>query len=89
MLKKYNISPETIHCPEKKLRGKPYPDQIFDCIKKNKKKKKILILWVIPTSITWLQKKQIFNLFLHNMVMVLVKKFFKKKYLNLKMLLNI
>ena len=40
LLKKYNISPETIHCPEKKLRGKPYPDQIFDCIKKNKIKKK-------------------------------------------------
>ena len=40
LLKKYNISPETIHCPQKKLRGKPYPDQIFDCLKKNNIKKK-------------------------------------------------
>ena len=40
LLNKFNISPVTVHCPEKKLRGKPYPDQIFDCLKKNNIKKK-------------------------------------------------
>ena len=40
LLKKYNILPETIHCPKKKLRGKPFPDHILDCLKKNKIKKK-------------------------------------------------
>ncbi len=40
LLNKYKILPQTIHCPEKKFRGKPYPDQIFDCLEKNKINKK-------------------------------------------------
>lgn len=40
LLNKFNIVPVSLHCPEKKLRGKPFPDQIFDCLKKNNIKKK-------------------------------------------------
>ena len=30
----------SIHCPNAKLKGKPYPDQILNCLHKNKFKKK-------------------------------------------------
>ena len=36
LLKKFNIEPSSIHCPNKKLRGKPYPDQLLYSIKKNR-----------------------------------------------------
>jgi HAD superfamily hydrolase (TIGR01549 family) len=40
LLKKYNIQPVSIHCPNKMLRGKPSPDHLLFCLKKNKIKKK-------------------------------------------------
>jgi phosphoglycolate phosphatase len=40
LLKKYNIQPNTIHCPNNKLRGKPYPDHLLNSLKKNKVKPK-------------------------------------------------
>jgi len=36
LLNKYKIQPSSIHCPTKKLRGKPYPDQLLHSLKKNK-----------------------------------------------------
>lgn len=57
LLKKYNIIPETIHCPEKKFRGKPYPDQIFDCLKKNKIKKND-VCFVGDTYVDYLAAKK-------------------------------
>tara|TARA_B100000795_G_scaffold270077_1_gene262588 strand:+ start:4187 stop:4810 length:624 start_codon:yes stop_codon:yes gene_type:complete len=36
LLKKFNIEPCSIHCPNTKLRGKPYPDQLLYSLKKNK-----------------------------------------------------
>lgn len=38
LLKKFDINPNSIHCPNKKLRGKPYPDHLLESIKKNKVK---------------------------------------------------
>ena len=35
LLKKFNIEPCSIHCPNTKLRGKPYPDQLLYSLKKN------------------------------------------------------
>jgi phosphoglycolate phosphatase len=35
LLKKFKIQPCSIHCPNKKLRGKPYPDHLLNCMKKN------------------------------------------------------
>ena len=40
LLKKYNIQPVSIHCPNKTLKGKPSPDHLLFCLKKNKIKKK-------------------------------------------------
>ena len=40
LLNKYNIKPASIHCPNIKLRGKPYPDQILSSLKKNNIKPK-------------------------------------------------
>ncbi len=40
ILKKFNIKVDEIQCPSKKLRGKPYPDQIIKVIKKIDVKKK-------------------------------------------------
>lgn len=57
LLKKYNILAETIHCPEKKLKGKPYPDQILDCLKKNNLKKKD-VCYVGDTYIDYLTAKR-------------------------------
>ena len=34
-LKKFKIKPLSIHCPNKKLRGKPYPDHLIKVLKKN------------------------------------------------------
>ena len=36
LLKKYKIEPSSLHCPNKKLRGKPYPDHLLYSLKKNK-----------------------------------------------------
>ena len=35
LLKKFNIKPSSIHCPNSRLRGKPYPDQLLYSLKKN------------------------------------------------------
>tara|TARA_B100000902_G_scaffold397813_1_gene462694 strand:+ start:1040 stop:1666 length:627 start_codon:yes stop_codon:yes gene_type:complete len=35
LLKKFKIKPTTIHCPNKRLRGKPYPDQLIYSLKRN------------------------------------------------------
>ena len=40
LLKKFNVEPCSIHCPNTKLRGKPYPDQLLHSLKKNKIKAK-------------------------------------------------
>lgn len=40
LLKKFNIKPCSIHCPNKKLRGKPFPDHLLASLKKNKVKAK-------------------------------------------------
>ena len=40
LLNKFGIKPNSIHCPNKKLRGKPYPDHLLDALKKNKVKSK-------------------------------------------------
>ena len=36
LLKKFKIRPVSIHCPNNKLRGKPYPDHILQTLKQNK-----------------------------------------------------
>tara|TARA_Y100000816_G_C26071466_1_gene563642 strand:+ start:214 stop:840 length:627 start_codon:yes stop_codon:yes gene_type:complete len=36
LLNKFNIKPISVHCPSKRLRGKPYPDQLLYTLKKNK-----------------------------------------------------
>lgn len=36
LLKKFDLKPCSIHCPNKKLRGKPYPDHILFSLLKNK-----------------------------------------------------
>ena len=38
LLKKFDIKPNTIHCPNNKLRGKPYPDHLLRSVKMNKMK---------------------------------------------------
>lgn len=38
LLKKFKIKPNSLHCPNKKLRGKPYPDHILHAIEKNSAK---------------------------------------------------
>jgi phosphoglycolate phosphatase len=40
LLNKFEIKPFSIHCPNKKLRGKPYPDHLLYSLKKNKVKPK-------------------------------------------------
>ena len=40
ILKRFNLKFDYISCPEPNLRAKPWPDQIFKCIKKFKIKKK-------------------------------------------------
>ena len=40
VIKKFDLKFKTIHCPNSKLRGKPYPDQILSCLNKNRFKKK-------------------------------------------------
>lgn len=40
ILKKFNLKFKTIHCPNKILKGKPYPDHILNCLKINEFKKK-------------------------------------------------
>ena len=39
-IKFFLLNPKSIHCPKKNLRGKPYPDQLLECINKNRLKKK-------------------------------------------------
>ena len=36
LLKKFKIKPNSIHCPNNRLRGKPYPDHLLFALKKNK-----------------------------------------------------
>jgi phosphoglycolate phosphatase len=36
IIKKFSIQVKSFHSPKKGLRGKPYPDQLLECIKKNK-----------------------------------------------------
>ena len=36
LLKKYNIKPNSIHCPNKKLKGKPHPDHLLKSLEINK-----------------------------------------------------
>lgn len=84
LLKKYNILAETIHCPQNKLRGKPYPDQILDCIKKNNLKKKN-VCYVGDTYIDYLTAKRakigfIFAKYGYGHE----KKIYKNKILNIK-----
>jgi phosphoglycolate phosphatase len=40
LLKKFNIEPNSIHCPNNTLRGKPYPDHLLNSLKRNKVKSK-------------------------------------------------
>lgn len=40
LLNKFNIKPNSIHCPNNKLRGKPFPDHLLASFKKNKVKAK-------------------------------------------------
>lgn len=35
LLKKFNIKPDTIHCPNSELKGKPYPDHLLNSMKVN------------------------------------------------------
>ena len=39
ILNKFKIKPSSIHCPNKNLRGKPYPDQLINSVRKNNFKK--------------------------------------------------
>ena len=39
LLKKHDIRPDSVHCPNNILRGKPFPDHLLYSIKKNKKKR--------------------------------------------------
>ena len=38
LLKQFKIKPSSIHCPNKKLRGKPFPDHLLNSLKRNKVK---------------------------------------------------
>jgi len=40
LLKKFKIFPKSLHCPSRRYRGKPSPDLINACIKRNNFKKK-------------------------------------------------
>ena len=40
LLRKFNIQPNTIHCPNNRLRGKPYPDHLLNSLKRNRVKSK-------------------------------------------------
>ena len=53
IIKKFKIKPKSLHTPNKKLRGKPYPDHINHCILKNKFKKKYTC-YVGDTNIDYL-----------------------------------
>tara|TARA_B100000989_G_scaffold297025_1_gene281643 strand:+ start:982 stop:1605 length:624 start_codon:yes stop_codon:yes gene_type:complete len=57
LLNKFNIKPISIHCPSKKFRGKPYPDQLLYSLKKNKIKK-IDACFVGDTKIDYLAAKK-------------------------------
>lgn len=50
IINKFKLKPISIHCPKKKLRGKPFPDQLNECLIKNKiNKKKVNVLYVGDT----------------------------------------
>lgn len=36
IIKHFNLKPRSIHCPKKYLRGKPFPDQLLECIRQNR-----------------------------------------------------
>ena len=56
ILKKFNIKPTSLHTPNNKLRGKPYPDHINYCIKKNQYIKK-LTCYVGDTDVDFMASK--------------------------------
>ena len=50
IINKFKLKPISIHCPKKKLRGKPFPDQLNECLIKNKiNKKKVNVFYVGDT----------------------------------------
>lgn len=58
ILKYFKIKPVSLHCPKKNLRGKPYPDQILECLKKNKIKKIKDTCYVGDTNFDYLSSKK-------------------------------
>ena len=58
IIKFFNLYPKSIHCPKKSLRGKPYPDQILECLKKNKIKNKKKVCYVGDTNFDYLAAKK-------------------------------
>ena len=69
LLNKYKINPTSVHCPNKNFRGKPFPDQLLNSLKKIKLKQKMLVLLEILILIFLLQKEQKLISFLQNMDM--------------------
>ena len=50
IINKFKLKPTSTHCPKKKLRGKPFPDQLNECLIKNKiNKKKVEVFYVGDT----------------------------------------
>ena len=58
ILKKFNINPKSIHCPKKNLKGKPHPDQILECLKKNQIKSLKNVCYVGDTDYDFLAAKR-------------------------------
>lgn len=56
LLNKFEIQPSSIHCPNKKLRGKPHPDHLLYSLKKNNIKSKNAF-FVGDTNIDFLAAK--------------------------------
>ena len=60
LLKKFNISVNVIQCPSKKLRGKPFPDQLLEVIRKMKiDKKNCIYIGDTKTDLIAAQKSKI------------------------------
>ena len=57
LLNKYKINPTSVHCPNKNFRGKPFPDQLLNSLKKNKIKAKDAC-FVGDTNIDFLAAKR-------------------------------
>tara|TARA_S200000501_G_scaffold373293_1_gene420057 strand:+ start:1014 stop:1640 length:627 start_codon:yes stop_codon:yes gene_type:complete len=54
IIKIFQLKPISIHCPKSNLRGKPYPDQLLECIRKNKVKKFRKVYYVGDTFYDYL-----------------------------------